>query len=170
MTDKNEVLANLKLLSDELKNKRGPANRGAPQIILIGHDDYHATEIGRTKDNLQFFITSMFVPAIGGKPGCEFMATYLFNTSGDLVNSKVDNLGPRANLAFNTVSNAKQQHIKALGPIKYLDIQVKPFAVEHYGLMMGLIPSKFEGRWWVELLPGNCMAFHEPWDSGIYDT
>jgi hypothetical protein len=25
-------------------------------------------------------------------------------------------------------------------------------------------------NWWVEVQPGNYMAFHFPWDSGEYDT
>jgi hypothetical protein len=54
--------------------------------------------------------------------------------------------------------------------VTFRDIKVKPFAVEYYGEMMGLIPSKCEDRWTVELLPGNFMAFWEPWDSGEYDT
>ena len=39
-------------------------------------------------------------------------------------------------------------------------------------MIFGLIPRSPEGDdegWWVEMHPGNYMAFHEPWD-GDYDT
>jgi len=45
-----------------------------------------------------------------------------------------------------------------------------PIFVEHSGELLGMIPSKYEDHWTVEVLPGNVMAFHEPWDSGVYDT
>ena len=31
-------------------------------------------------------------------------------------------------------------------------------------------PESEDDGWWVELQPGNYMAFHEPRDSGEYDT
>ena len=55
----------------------------------------------------------------------------------------------------------------------YQRIEVKPFSVSHNGTEIGLIPREPEDEediWAVELLPGNYMAFFEPWDSGEYDT
>ncbi|MEU3456907.1 hypothetical protein ABZ671_25400 [Micromonospora sp. NPDC006766] len=52
-------------------------------------------------------------------------------------------------------------------------IEVAPFAVERFGTTFGLIPQPPEDGddfWWVELHPGNYMAFTAPWDSGEYDT
>jgi hypothetical protein len=52
-------------------------------------------------------------------------------------------------------------------------IEVAPFSVKRFGTSFGLIPREpedDEDAWAVELLPGNCMAFFEPWDSGKYDT
>jgi hypothetical protein len=60
-----------------------------------------------------------------------------------------------------------------LGSLDYGRIEVKPFAIERFGTTFGLVPRAPEGEgdgWWVELQPGNYMAFHEPWDSGEYDT
>lgn len=50
---------------------------------------------------------------------------------------------------------------------------MQPFALERFGTQFGLVASEVEddpGVWTVELLPGNYMAFWEPWDSGDYDT
>jgi hypothetical protein len=50
---------------------------------------------------------------------------------------------------------------------------VQSFAIERFGTTFGLVPRAPEEEddgWWPELQPRNCMAFHEPWDSGEYDT
>ena len=177
---KKQVLRNLELLKKEVQNKREPANMGPPELIRIEPDDYHAKYIGRSQDGLQFFLTSLFIPPSLFVPfgissllyplGCEFLALFLFNNEGVLVESIVDKLGPRLSLDVEHARELRKQRLAKLGSVTHRDIQVKPFAVEHYGVMMGLIPSKFEDRWTVELLPGNFMAFWEPWDDGGYDT
>lgn len=65
------------------------------------------------------------------------------------------------------------KRIAELGPVEYERIEVQPFAIERFGTTFGLVPRAPENEdegWWVELQPGNYMAFHEPWDSGEYDT
>jgi hypothetical protein len=57
--------------------------------------------------------------------------------------------------------------------VEYGRIAVQPFEVERFGTAFGLVPrppKSDEDGWWVEVQPGNYMAFHEPWDSGEYDT
>ena len=39
---------------------------GIPDTFPIIHDDYHARHIGTLADGRQFFLTTPFVPAIGG--------------------------------------------------------------------------------------------------------
>jgi hypothetical protein len=63
--------------------------------------------------------------------------------------------------------------LRELGTVRFDRIQVRPFAVNRFGTTFGLLVSKPEEDddiWWVELHPGNYMAFREPWDSGVYDT
>jgi hypothetical protein len=66
-----------------------------------------------------------------------------------------------------------QDRLQELGDVTLGRIEVSPFAVERFGITFGLIarPSDDgDNPWWVELCPGNYMAFTEPWDSGEYDT
>jgi hypothetical protein len=45
--------------------------------------------------------------------------------------------------------------------------------VERFGTTFGLVlrqPEDEDDPWAVEVMPGNYMAFFEPWDSGDYDT
>ncbi len=48
-------------------------------------------------------------------------------------------------------------------------IDVAPFSVERDGIAFGLIYRRTEGSEYVEVLPGNYMAFYPPW-NGDYDT
>ncbi len=67
----------------------------APEKISILHDDYHARHIGRTSDGRQFFLTSAFEPAMGESPGREFVALFLFDNDGTLIEDRIDELGTR---------------------------------------------------------------------------
>jgi hypothetical protein len=144
-----------------------------PKLIAIDHDDYHASHVGKLPDGRQFFITSPFVPAIGGSAGREFLAVYLFNNRGRFLEARIDDLGTRAELDYDDAKAMFERRLDELGPVEYGRIEVEPFEVEQFGTKFGLITRPLEeddDEWWVELLPGNYMAFHEPWDSGEYYT
>src|SRR5690606_812561 len=69
-----------------------PGASRAPTTIAIDHDDYHAKLVGRTPDGRQFFLTTPFEPGRPGVPGCEFVALYIFDPAGNLVEAKIDQL------------------------------------------------------------------------------
>jgi hypothetical protein len=144
-----------------------------PTLIAIDHDDYHASHVGHLLDGRQFFVTSPFVPALGGCEGREFIAVYLFDKRGQFLEARIDDLGPRNAFDKRRAQEMFGQRIAELGPVKYSRIELQPFEIERFGTTFGLVPRPSESHddeWWVELLPGNYMAFHEPWDSGEYDT
>ncbi|SRR5258708_24456673 len=142
-------------------------------LIAINHDEYHAKHVGRTPDRRQFFLTTPFEPAIGGKPGCEFVALFLFDNEGSFLEAKIESFGPRASQDDVKRREVYDTWLRELGPVSFERIEVAPFSVERFGTTFGLIPREPEGEddvWAVELQPGNYMAFFEPWDSGDYDT
>jgi hypothetical protein len=144
-----------------------------PVLIAIDRDDYYANRVGRTKDGLQVFVTTPFVSASGDESGREFLAVYIFDPNGKLVEARIDDLGPRSALNRDQARQLLEQRMSELGALDYGRIVVQPFAIERSGTTFGLVPRAPEGEkdgWWVELQPGNYMAFHEPWDSGEYDT
>lgn len=131
------------------------------------------SRVGRNRDGLQVFVTTPFVPEYGAEMGCEFLAVYLFDNDGKLVDARIDDLGPRAALDREGARRLLERRMTELGPIEYGRIQVQPFQLDRFGTTFGLVPRPPEDNddsWWVELQPGNYMAFHEPWDSGVYDT
>lgn len=144
-----------------------------PELVAIDHDDYHAEHIGRTADGRQFFLTSPFVPATGGGAGREFVARYLFDAQGHLLDATIDDLGPRAGLDLEAAKRLHSERLAELGPVSYERIEVQPFQIERFGTTFGLVlrvPEDEEDVWAVEVQPGNYMAFFEPFDSGEYDT
>ena len=146
---------------------------GRPQKIAIDHDDYHAEHIGRTNKGEQFFLTTPFEPAINEEKGCEYIALFKFDKEGNLTEHIIDEFGPRGSYDEDERKEKYYARLKELGEVQYSRIEVKPFSVERNGVNIGLIarePEDEEDEWAVELLPGNYMAFFEPWDSGEYDT
>jgi hypothetical protein len=107
-----------------------------------------------------------------GDAGNEFVALYLFDSAGVLLEATIDDFGPRGG------DGAAREAVYAerlanLGEVSFERVKVAPFCVERFGLRFGLIalpPEDEDDEWTVEMQPGNYMAFYEPWDSGDYDT
>jgi hypothetical protein len=143
--------------------------------IPIAHDDHHASRIGRLEDVRQFFVTTPFVPALGSDAGREFVAVYLFDADGALLEARIDDLGPRAEVDEDAAHELLEKRTAELGELSYEDIEVQPFSVQRFGTTFGLIArppdedDDDDSHWSVEMHPGNYMAFFEPWD-GDYDT
>lgn len=143
-----------------------------PKIFPILHDDYHASIIGRLVDGRQFFVTEPFVPAIAPSAGREFIAVYLFTADGEFSEAIIDDLGTRDKLDIEKATLLRKKRIKELGELEFCNIKVAPFSIERYGVEFGFIPRPPDDEdddWWVILVPGDYMAFTEPWD-GEYDT
>ena len=144
-----------------------------PKLIAIDHDDYHAEHVGKTKDGRQFFLTTPFESAGNGAASCEYVALYLFDDQGSLIEAKIDAFGPRGSMVSAERRQLYEMRLKDLGKVSYERIEVAPFSVERFGTTFGLVlrlPEEDDDPWAVELQPGNYMAFFEPWDSGEYDT
>ena len=143
-----------------------------PARIPIAHDDHHANRIGRLEDGREFFVTTPFVPALGSDAGREFVAVYLFDAAGALLEARIDDLGARSEVDEAAARALLEKRVAELGVLSYEDIEVEPFSVQRFGMTFGLIPrppDDDDDDWSVEMHPGNYMAFFEPWE-GDYDT
>lgn len=145
------------------------APNSGPLKIRLVPDDYHIERAGTAEDGSRFFITGLFVARTDHDPGCEYVATFRWNSNGTFREAKITSLGPRATLADGRYDEAVMAHAKALGKFVICPIAVAPFRIERNGVTFGLIHSTFEGFESVELQPGNHLAFTPPWD-GRYDT
>ena len=154
-----------------------------PTLIAINHDDHHAEHVGRTADGRQFFLTTPFVPGSldddddddddDGSGGCEFVARYLFDADGRLLDAAIESFGPRATLDQAALDECYERLLRELGSVTFERIEIAPFSVERFGTEFGLLlsgPEDDDDQWWATFEPGDYMAFAEPWDSGDYDT
>jgi hypothetical protein len=149
-----------------------------PHRIALDPDDYHARNVGRSSQGHQVLASEPFVPAKGADPGREFFAIYLFDSAGMLLDARIDDLGPRGELDLEYARRLCEERLAALGGIAPQRIEFRPFEIERFGFVFGLVPRPPDDadevddfdNWWVEAQPGNYMAFHAPWDSGEYDT
>jgi hypothetical protein len=92
------------------------------------------SRVDRTKeDGLQVFATTPFVPALGDEIGREFLAVYIFDQNGKLVEARIDDLGPRSSLDRDQARKLLEQRMSELAPLDYGRIVVQPFAIERFG-------------------------------------
>lgn len=143
------------------------------KTIALDPDEYAAKRIGHLSDGRQFFLTTPFEPPTKSNEGCEFIALYLFDKHGQLLEAKIDSLGPRQLVDEDAARALIKQRLNELGDYKQERIVVSPFELERFGSKFGFVvrhPEEEGGSWAVEVQPGNYMAFFEPWDSGEYDT
>jgi hypothetical protein len=150
----------------------------APGLIAINHDDYHARYVGQTANGRQFFLTTPFDIAAPGHARREFLACYLFDGGGKLLEARVEEVGEgRDNLPPGQDDAAcgaglLEQRLAELGGVSFCNIKVAPFRIERFGLEFGLIakaPQDNDNTWRVTVEPGDYMEFYPPWD-GEYDT
>ena len=143
-----------------------------PKKFLIINDEYSAKYVGKTNDGRQFFLTTPFLPDIDGY-GREFIALYVFDKSGTLIESEIIDIDQRGKTNEKTILDIINNLIIKLGKIKYTSIKIEPFEIIYEGIKFGMIlndPEDPEDEYVIIAEPGNYMAFNEPWDSGEYDT
>ncbi len=170
-----------------------------PEKLVVPHDDYHCKYVGKMTNGQQFFLTTPFTYAEDLAKAQEFVALYLFNADGDLIDHKINNLGNRASLVGE--QNAKilpgnvmeetpvvqtmiNNLLKTLGKISFENILIKPFVIEKFDLTFGIVPENYDDHLYGDdgfyddmddeemtmiVEPGNYMAFVYPFD-GEYDT
>jgi predicted DNA-binding WGR domain protein len=147
-----------------------------PRFVAIAHDDYHASHVG-THAGGQFFLTEPFVPQTATTPREEYVALYLFDEFGLLTEARIFDAAAEGVTTQEAYDAFRQRLLATLDDVAFGDIAVAPFAVEKFGRTFGLVfdpghvgdEDDDEPDLWVNVLPGDYMAFYPPWD-GDYDT
>lgn len=143
-----------------------------PTLLTIQPDQYRFKDVGRTQDKRQFFLTMPFLSPWEGEPGSEYLALYLFDLEGGLLEARISELGPPDNLDPEETRRLRRHWLAGLGRIRHTSITIEPFQVERFGLPFGLIPHPPESDndlWTVTVEPGSYVEFVPPWD-GRYNT
>ena len=155
------------------ETQKPEAIAGQPERLTILPDEYHLPHVGHMRDGRQAFLTSPFVPDLGDRTGCEYLALYVFDADGLLVEHKITSLGQRSQVDEDEAQRLKEELIASVSPLSPRGISVRPFSITHDGVEFGLIPRQPDDEdedWSVEAQPGNYIAFTPPWHEGGYDT
>jgi hypothetical protein len=153
-----------------------PDDGRRPETIPINLDGSYMRWIGKAADGSQFLISNAFIQEASGSAGRRYFTTfYLFDADGSLKRSQIDEVGEGSDkttalAALEKVKTIREQHIASLGRVKYGNISVRPFEVQHQGVAFGLIasdPPNKAGRTslQVALQPGNIVTFRPPWNG-----
>ena len=117
-----------------------------------------------------------------GQDTRDFVATYVFDADGRLIDHKVKDLGLRSNplsLSARAILTQERERLglkkTIFGRAKRSDFWVRPFSVEAHGLVFGLVvretnDAEPESINAVDAMPGRTLMFYPPWQDGRYDT
>jgi hypothetical protein len=86
-----------------------------PKLIAIDPDDHYADRVGHTRDGLQVFVTTPFIPSHGNEAGREFLAAFIFDGAGKLLEALIDDLGPRATVDSDDARRLLEKRMSELG-------------------------------------------------------
>jgi hypothetical protein len=144
-----------------------------PNFIAIDRDEAFAKYVGRTADKKQFFLTKPFTIGDSGQPEKDYLALYLFDEDGVLLEAQIEELGARDKVDVEQARTIRAMMLEGLGKYKPGRIIIVPFQLERFGIEFGLIahpPTKLTDDWSVTVEPGRYMTFSPPWDGGGYEA
>lgn len=138
-------------------------------LVTIVPDKYNIDFAGRIPNGNQVFVTSDLHYDATLKTTTDFVVEYVWDEPGNFVEGKVYVVGVRGE--YENADAAKlQDKIKAdYTNFEPGTISVKPCTFVHDGIEFGFIPRIEDDYKVVEVMPGNCLCFTEPFD-GSYDT
>ena len=143
-----------------------------PTRLVIHPDPYRFKDVGRTREGLQFCLTMPFTTPYDGNPGSEFLALYLFDLDGELMEAQIEDLGTHAELDLREARQLRRLWLADLGRMRFTRIAVAPFQVERFGVLFGLVPHPPGGDedvWTVTAEPGGYVELLPPW-AGRYHS
>lgn len=142
---------------------------GPPEKIHLIPDQWHIHYVGRLKDGRHFWVDGQVTFDKRGTK--DYVCTFLFDGDGRLTTHNIELVGQRGAYPDARFEEVRDRHLAVLGAHTIRDVWIRLFSVNSNGHVFGLIPRRLDdGRWYVEFMPGNTLAFYPPWEAGGYDT
>ncbi len=144
----------------------------APERFTIVPDDYHVPYAGTAEDGRKFFLSEeLFSPA-----GTAYVGLFLWKADGTFEEVRADKVSRRKGLppgqagpaGAATVLDAR---LAELGDYVLEPITVEPFTETVDGVTFGWkVGQDDDGTYYINIEPGNFIAYYKPWDGLEYDT
>ena len=150
-----------------------PDETARPAAVRIATDEYHLEHFGKNDEGLIVWTGTQLKYDFATKKTTDYTFKFLFDTSGEVVSSEIETVGIRSAENQKNFAEKMNSLVSANKIVAPANVMIKTFTVVHEGVEFGLIvrvPEEPEDVWAVEFMPGNTLAFFEPFDSGFYDT
>ena len=144
----------------------------APERFTIVPDDYHVPYAGTAEDGRKFFLSEELFSI----QGQAYVGLFLWNADGTFDEVRVDEVSRPRTLPPGQAGPAGADalvsaRLSELGDYVLEPITVEPFTERVDGVTFGWKVGQYEdGSYYLNIEPGNFIAYYEPWDGLEYDT
>lgn len=150
---------------------------GRPERFTIVPDDYHVPYAGTAEDGRLFFLSDELLRfGTPEEPTSAYVGLFLWNADGSFSEIRVDAVPrpegvPPGQAVRAGADQIVEQRLAELGDYELEPITVAPFTQEVGGVIFGWNVEQYDdGRWFINIEPGDFIAYYEPWDGLEYDT
>jgi hypothetical protein len=143
----------------------------APERFTIVPDDYHVPYAGTAEDGRKFFLSEELFDGDSA-----YVGVFLWNADGTFDEVRVDTLDRPDTLPPGQAGQAGAEdlvdtRLAELGDYVLEPIEVEPFTLDVDGVTFGWKVDKYDdGTYFINIVPGDFIAYYEPWDGLGYDT
>lgn len=141
---------------------------GCPDKLKIELGEGHIRILGRHRNGRQILLVPLHKRNPADDSVRSFFCTFWFDMDGVLVGDNIEEYEFPVETADFEWSVAFNSKIAALEPLSYGEIIVRPFQIERFGVIFGLVPvapQEPDDPWYVVLEPGCDAVFQPPWDG-----
>lgn len=144
---------------------------GPPSRITIVPDDYHVPYAGTAEDGRLFFLSDELF-----SQDAAYIGLFLWQPDGTFDEVRVEVVGrsgevPSGQAVPADADDALREALDVVGDYTLEPITVEPFLQEVDGVEFGWRTGQYEdGTQYVNVEPGNFIAYYAPWDGLEYDT
>ena len=159
------------------RESRPAAREAAPRRFRIVPDDYHVPYAGTAEDGRRFFLSQeLFGLGTADRPGSAYVGLFLWKADGTFDEVRVDPVGRPAGVPAGQAAPAGADDLVAarlaeLGEYVLEPVEVEPFLEKVDGVSFGWKVGWYDdGTCYLNIEPGNFIAYYAPWDGLDYDT
>lgn len=149
----------------------GGAPARAPERFTIVPDDYHVPYAGTAEDGRKFFLSEELFDGDSA-----FVGVFLWNEDGTFDEVRVDAVDrpgglPPAQAGPAGTDELVGARLAELGDYVLEPIEVEPFTQDVDGVTFGWNLDRYDdGTYFINIVPGDFIAYYAPWDGLGYDT
>ncbi|GAA2152099.1 hypothetical protein GCM10009844_35070 [Nocardioides koreensis] len=148
-----------------------------PERFTIVPDDYHVPYAGTAADGRKFFLSEeLFSFGTAPDAGTAYVGLFLWRADGTFDEIRVDEVPrpdglPPGQAGPAGADDLVAERLAELGDYVLEPIEVEPFTEKVDGVTFGWKVGRYDdGSYYINIEPGDFIAYYEPWDGLDYDT